>query len=301
MLIDPVANERARIVIGDQQTLFPYARWHASMAALAAEYSRRQPFPHVHLLDFFNAPVIAKLIEEFAQPHHGRWIQYKHYNENKVGRTDRSAFPPFIGRVIDELNSDAFVAWLSQLTGIPNLLADPSLEGGGMHQSGAGGFLNVHADFTMHHHHKNWRRRINVVVYLNQGWNPEWGGAIELWDKTMRRCVVRIPPLANHAVIFNTDEHSYHGFPDPMTCPAGTTRNSLALYYYTVDEDTQASRHRSTDYRARPGDGRAKAALIWTDKQLVHLYSKLKSTLGLSDDIASQALGLLARRKGRRH
>ena len=75
-----------------------------------------------------------------------------------------------MGAVVDELNSAAFVAWLSELTGIPDLIADPSLEGGGLHQSGTGGFLNVHADFTTHRHQKHWRRRVNVIVYLNPHW-----------------------------------------------------------------------------------------------------------------------------------
>jgi hypothetical protein len=68
--------------------------------------------------------------------------------------------------VADELNSPEFVEWLSELTGIPGLIADTDLEGGGLHQSGRGGFLNIHADFTMHHYHKHWRRRVNLILYL---------------------------------------------------------------------------------------------------------------------------------------
>jgi hypothetical protein len=143
----------------------------------------------------------------------------------------------------------------------------------------------------MHHHQKNWRRRVNLIVYLNRTWDEAWGGAIELWDRQMRRCVVRIPPLYNNAVIFNTDEPSYHGFPDALRCPAGVTRRSLALYYYTVEGTSRVAR--STDYRPRPGDGLAKRALIWADKQSVHLYSRVKSKLGLSDDFASAALRVL--------
>ena len=78
--------------------------------------------------------------------------------------------------MIDELNSPQFVSWLGDLTGIPDLMPDPSLEGGGMHQTQAGGFLNIHADFTMHHHRENWRRRCNLILYLSEGWMEEWGG-----------------------------------------------------------------------------------------------------------------------------
>jgi hypothetical protein len=277
--------------------LFPYARWQNVLPALADRYARAAPFPHVHLVDFFDAAVIDRLADDFPASTSEQWVHWKHYNENKLGLTRRELFPPFIGRVVDELNGPSFVNWLSALTGIHGLVADPDLDGGGLHQAGTGGFLNVHTDFTMHHHHKNWRRRVNVIVYLNRKWEEAWGGAIELWDRHMQCPVVRVPPHHNHAVIFNTESPSYHGFPDPLACPEGVTRRSLALYYYTVEESTVLAR--STNYRARPGDTVARRALIWADKQTVHLYSRFKSRFGLSDDFASAALRLLdgARRR----
>ena len=110
---------------------------------------------------------------------------------NKLGFTKRDAFPPALGRLVDELNSPEFVAWLCKLTGIDGLMADPILEGGGLHQSTRGGFLNVHTDFSTHHYHKNWRRRVNLILYLNPEWEEQWGGAIELWDTQMKNCVAK--------------------------------------------------------------------------------------------------------------
>ena len=69
-----------------------------------------------------------------------------------------------------ELNKEEFVSALSELTGIKGLKPDPSLEGGGLHQTQRGGFLNIHADFTVHPHKRNWRRRVTVLVYLNDDW-----------------------------------------------------------------------------------------------------------------------------------
>jgi len=176
------------------------------------------------------------------------------------------------------------------------LIPDPSLEGGGLHQSGRGGFLNVHTDFSMHHYQKNWRRRVNVIVYLNPAWQDQWGGAIEFWEKGMQRCAAKYSPLLNHAVIFTTDERSLHGFPDPLRCPEGVARKSLAFYYYTVEEHAKASSH-STDYFARPGDTWKEKLLIWTDKKAVDLYSRAKARLGFSDEFASRILGFLSRKK----
>jgi len=279
-----------------QVPVFDYRRWSQDLPELGQRYRANQPFPHVHLENFLEPAKAREVMEEFPTPESGDWIQYKHRNENKTGLPRREMFPPRIRKVVDELNSPEFLSWLSELTGIEGLVSDESLEGGGLHQSSRGGFLNVHADFTMHHHHQNWRRRINLILYLNEGWKPEWGGAIELWDASMTQCVSRVQPLLNHALIFNTNEDSYHGFPDRLMCPEGISRKSLALYYYTPEIGV-AGGGKSTNYRARPSDGPLQKALIWTDKQAVNLYSRVKETFGLSDDFASRVLGFLSRPK----
>jgi len=276
--------------------LFPYLRWSSQLPVLAGPYGERSPVPHVLLTDFLEPEVAGAMAEEFPAPNTEAWTQYKHHNENKLGMAKRELFPPSLGEVTDELNSPGFVSWLSALTGIPDLVSDPSLEGGGLHQSSRGGFLNVHTDFSHHHYHKHWRRRVNLILYLNPEWHEEWGGAIELWDVGMRSCVAKYSPLFNHALIFNTNEKSLHGFPEPLDCPEGVSRKSVALYYYTIEQDSRST-PRSTDYRARPGDGISQAAMIWLDKQAVNLYSRAKARFGFSDAVASKILGLISKKK----
>ncbi len=145
----------------------------------------------------------------------------------------------------------------------------------------------------MHHKKPHWQRRCNLILYLNEGWEESWGGSLELWDRQMKEMKAKIPPFFNRAVIFSTTEHSYHGHPDAMTCPEDRYRRSLALYYYTLNEDT-AQKGRSTDYRTRPGET-WKAPFVWIDKKLVQIYSKLKSRFGLSDDLAGKILGIFSR------
>lgn len=275
---------------------FDYEKWEGNLSTLAERYRGNQPCPHILLKDFLDPAVAARMARQFPQPGSDAWTQYKHANENKLGMPKRELFPETIGAVVDELNSPDFVAWISALTGIPNLMADPMLEGGGLHQSGPGGYLNVHTDFSMHHFHTNWHRRVNLILYLNPGWREEWGGALELWEPKMARCGAKYPPLFNHALIFNTDERSLHGFPDPLACPPGESRKSVALYYYTVDTGRKSSPH-STDYFARPQDGWAKSAAIWLDKKAVDLYSRAKARFGFSDEFASRLLGFLSGKK----
>jgi 2OG-Fe(II) oxygenase superfamily len=278
------------------QRLFPYWKWRPRLPELSKQYSSNQPFPHIHLTEFLDPAVARALADEFPVAGTDAWTQYKHHNENKMGMAKRELFPPQLRAVADELNSPEFVAWLSVLTSISGLIPDPSLEGGGLHQSRRGGFLNVHTDFSMHHYRKHWRRRVNVIVYLNPGWQEPWGGAIEFWEKAMQRCAAKYPPLLNHAVIFTTDERSLHGFPDPLRCPEGAARKSLAFYYYTVEQQLKTVSH-STDYFARPSDTWKERALIWMDKKAVDLYSRAKTRLGFSDEVASKVLGFLSGKK----
>jgi hypothetical protein len=148
---------------------------------------------------------------DFPEAQSAEWIQYKHGNENKLGLSQRVLFPPSIRAVVDELNSPPFVAWLSELTGIANLIADSSLDGGGLHQVQRGGFLNVHTDFSVHHYRSHWQRRVNLILYLTPDWRDEWGGALEFWDPRMSARASQYYPRLNHAVIFNTDGQSLHG------------------------------------------------------------------------------------------
>lgn len=275
--------------------LFP-DRWAEQLPEIAERYQSALPYPHIHLTDFLDEDAARSAAAEFPQPSSDAWIQYKHFNENKAGLTKRELFPESLGRVVDELNGPEFVEWLSKLAGIPNLVADPTLDGGGLHQSARGGFLNLHTDFTMHHRKKNWKRRINLIVYLNSRWELEWGGAIELWDQEMRQCCASVPPLLNHAIIFSTVDHSYHGFPEKLRCPEGVSRKSIALYYYTIEADGNLT-GQSTNYQARPTDGKAKSALIWLDKKAVHLYTRAKQKFGISDHAASKVLGFFSRKK----
>ncbi len=275
--------------------LFDAQKWNARLPELSSTYQKHQPFPNIELSGFLDEALIQQVVAEFPKPSDTNWIQYKHINENKLGKNTRSEFPPLIGQLIDELNSDEFVAWLSELTGIAGLRSDASLEGGGMHQTETGGFLNVHADFITHHHHKHWIRKCNLILYLNPGWDEAWGGGLELWDKDMQSCVKRIPPFCNRALIFNTGAASYHGYPDPIQCPADTTRKSLALYYYVVADEPVKS-PTSTNYQARPGEGLLKRLLIWLDNKALGVYSWAKKRFGLSDGFASRVLATLFRK-----
>jgi hypothetical protein len=265
-------------------------------AAASGDYSRNTPFPHIVIEDFLRDSWFEAVVAEFPTISPERWTNYSHVNERKFANPNYSTWGDATKHVASVLNSAAFVEWLGALTGIKGLIIDESFEGGGMHQSITGGYLNVHADFTVHPHNRHWQRRVNLLLYCNQDWRGEYGGELELWTRDMKRCEKRVAPLRNRVLIFNTDMDSFHGHPDPLTTPVGVARQSLALYYFT-EEDAPVVR--STEYRARPGDG-AKRALIYADKQALRGFDWAKRKFNLSNDAASRVLGVVEKLRRRK-
>lgn len=270
-----------------QTQIFDYAKWTSQLPELSKKYQNASPYPHIVLENFLDPGILEECIAEFNKLNEtDGWINYKHYNEKKRGLNKLDLLPEAIKGAINELNAPEFLQFLSELTGIKNLQKDDMLEGGGIHQSGRGGFLNIHADFTVHPHHRNWQRRVNVLVYLNKDWQESWGGKLELWDRKMKACEEKVLPVFNRCVIFNTDADSFHGHPEPMTCPEDRFRRSIALYYYSIEDKPF---RRATYYQARPGEG-SKKFMVRLDNALVALYTNIKGRLGANDRFISSIL-----------
>lgn len=264
--------------------------------AVRAAYLAAEPFPHAVIDGLLRPDAYRAAAASFPGVDGPHWTNYVHVNERKFGNPHPETWGAPLRDVADALMSPPFVRFLEELTGIDALLADPDFDGGGLHRSVDGGFLNVHADFTAHHSRPRWRRRVNVLLYFNEDWSPAYRGDLELWDSSMRQRVATVAPIANRMVVFSTDERSFHGHPEPLRLPPGAARRSLALYYFTEE---QAVQPRSTAYRSRPGDG-VRRPLIWADAQILRAYDRTKRRLGLSDDVASRLLGRVTPRRPRR-
>ena len=239
---------------------------------LRLQYATAQPFPHIVLDGVLPIELFDEATAEFPDVDDPSWTGYLHVNEMKYGNPRVRTWGLKLQQIADTLCGDEFVELLQALTGFDDLLADAAMDGGGLHQTLRGGFLNVHTDFTTNHRERSWRRRVNVLFYLNERWSPEWGGALELWDAEVTSCVASIEPVGNRMVIFTTADDAYHGHPEPLRCPEGTARRSLALYYFTRE---QLPRRKSTNYRPRPGDGWKRIA-IWADRWVLSAYDSAK-------------------------
>ena len=50
----------------------------------------------------------------------------------------------------------------------------------------------------------------------------------------MSECKKKYLPIFNRIVIFNTNDFTYHGHPNPLQCPQHISRKSIALYYIII-------------------------------------------------------------------
>jgi hypothetical protein len=233
--------------------LFDYERLGGLAKERAGVFERNDPFQHIVVDDFANPDLLKLALKQFPTPTDIQWFSYKNPLEVKLAQNKIDLLPPVFKRILWEFNSGPFIDFLEKMTGISGLIPDPDYIGGGLHQIVRGGKLDIHADFNWHTRLKL-DRRINVILYLNENWLEEYGGKLELWDVDMSYCK-SVLPLFNRMVCFATTDFTYHGHPDPLTCPEGNSRKSIALYYYSNGrpEEEKTASH-STLYQRRPQD-----------------------------------------------
>lgn len=205
----------------------------SDLASLASEHRQEYldavPWPHLVLQNLVDPAMIAAAEAEELDRALGLEVQ-------KGRRILKAESPEVEGHaaaeILESLCTPEFVAFLEQLTGINGLIADRTHYWGGLHVSPPGAFQALHRDFRLHpvtglYH------RVNVLVFLNSDWKSEYGGELELWPADTKACGRQIAPLAGTVVIFETTVTSFHAVPEPLKCPPGRARLSLASYYYT--------------------------------------------------------------------
>lgn len=215
----------------------------ASSEVVRSKYREAKPFPHVVIDGAFDRDLLRRLADQFPPLDSVAWkSRYETKPESKKhASTSLGDFTPELATALISFNTAYFLNWLERVTGIEGLMPDPYFLGGGLHQVERGGFLKIHTDFNRH---PTFRldRRLNVLIYMNDGWDPAWGGSLDLYEHEPfdgahpyrpTWIAQSIAPVLGRMVVFSTSPWSFHGHPHPLQCPEGVTRKSIALYYYT--------------------------------------------------------------------
>ncbi len=250
------------------------------------EFLQAKPFRHVAIDNFLELEHCDALLRDFPAFDEARAT-------NEMGLVGRKSvvervadISTFYRHFYEYINSKDFLDAMTAFTGIADLIADKTLFGGGTHNNLSGQGLDAHVDFniderTMLH------RRINLLIYLNREWEEAWGGAIELHSDPRNPAIDEIAsflPLFNRAVIFETNEYSWHGF-DRITLPPDKqhlSRKSFSIYLYSKDRPAEevVAPH-TTFYVPQPLPANLRAGHTLTDEDMLELHIRTQGRDGL--------------------
>lgn len=202
-----------------------------------AAYRDARPFPHVVIDGFAGGELASSLASVFPGPDHPGWMRRDYVEQSgRMGQLQRTGFAGVDASLrlfLGELSGMAFLDFLSVLTGIEGLIADPHFRGAGLSLTLPGGHLALHADFNRDRT-RHLSRALTVLYYLGQDWDESWGGALELWDAERTRCEACYMPILDRMIVMAHGDRFWHGHPAPLGCPEDRHRASIAAYYYVA-------------------------------------------------------------------
>jgi Rps23 Pro-64 3,4-dihydroxylase Tpa1-like proline 4-hydroxylase len=244
------------------------------------------PFRHVQIDNFLKPEICEGLLSDFPSFDKEKAKNELGYVGGKAVTENVSSVSSFYAKFYEYINSKPFLQIMSDLTGVQDLFADETLFGGGTHENLDGQYLDAHIDFNIDER-RMLHRRLNLLIYLNKEWDQAWGGSIELHSNP------RIPetneikgfvPLFNRAVIFETNEYSWHGFP-VIRLPQDKkhlSRKSFSIYLYTKDRPAEevVAPH-TTFYVARPFPDHVKSGQVLAESDYQYLRGLMANRDGL--------------------
>jgi len=264
--------------INNSNVLQYFGKWTENVDILKENFINAKPFEHVVIDNFLNDEYIEKMHQEFPSDY-TNWHKYCNPLEYKYSNNNIDLLQPIIKNVYYYLSSNEMLSIFKKFTNIDNLEYDEYMHGAGLHVYPSKGKLNVHLDYEKHPFSGK-ERRLNIILFMNKNWNDEWNGANELWDEELKNCIVETKVKFNRAIIFKTNDKSYHGVPKEIACPLHKYRKTLAYYY--VSPLTNVKKH---EYRSK-----AVFKKLYYDEynsNMEKLYKIRKERLITNDDLNS--------------
>jgi len=226
----------------------------STVTSYHTQFKQAKPWNYVVLKDFLTKEFADSLSNNFP-PVDQFNVKRKSYNEAKAEEYHLERFHPDFTKLRDFLNSPAMSEWMGKVTGIKGMTSTYDALGTGLHQGVNGSFVDVHLDLNMNPG-QNIQRHVNLLIYLNQNWKEEYGGALEVWDKDVKVCHDKVYPYHNTALIMITNDESYHGY-SKISIPEDERRKSVYCYYYTPIQSDNFT-YRDSRFKARPEEGMLK-------------------------------------------
>lgn len=218
--------------------MIDFERIEREKEALREQFLSAQPFPHIAIDDFLVKGAAETLYDEAPTPDPNNKIKDPFFSKNRYQYPDYTGFSDNYMKFYQDITSDKFAKLISYITN-EEIFIDKDFHGGGVHLGLENAHLDMHADFNYHPKHEHWFRNLNLLLYLNKDWKPEYGGSLKLEDaRTGEK--KEVEPLMNRLVIMHCRSYTLHGY-DLTRYPENKARTSIAIYGYTLHEKVMDS------------------------------------------------------------
>lgn len=219
-----------------EDVLKKFGDWTSNIDQLKVSFMNNEPFEHIVIDNFLSDDYAEEIYKEFPTEY-DNWYKYINPLEVKFAYDNINILDTNLKHYFYYLSSNHVLDLIKEITDIKNIEFDEFLHGAGLHVHPKHGRLNIHLDYEKHPISGK-ERRINVIYFTTKDWDPSWNGANELWDKNVTKCIKKTDVKFNRAIIFKTNEISWHGLHNKINCPENVYRKSLA-YYYVSELDSQ--------------------------------------------------------------
>jgi Rps23 Pro-64 3,4-dihydroxylase Tpa1-like proline 4-hydroxylase len=214
---------------------------------LRSEYLLAKPFPHLVIDNFCDSLKIEALYNKIPELNN-KSRDYM-FAKNKFEKSNYRELGEEFDELYNDLDSKRMNDFLSFIAN-EDVFVDPANHGGGLHQGKQNSFLDMHLDFNYHPLKKGWYRNMNLLLYLNKDWKPEYKGHLKLVDlRTGDEKEIEVP--FNRMIIQQTRAYTLHGY-DKTNFPENSYRTSIATYAYTKHQQL-IEKPRTTDWVVKDG------------------------------------------------
>lgn len=235
------------------------------------------PFPYICLDNFLDLSLAKSLSGNFPSLQNMD-VFYKGLNERKGEHSSFENLHEDFASLRKKLSTKDFVQQIETITGFKDLHLIDDRYGCGLHQGGNNSFLDTHIDYNLHPILKK-QRRLNLIIFLNEKWEKDWGGSLQFSDSSGTKCVTSIEPKFNRAVIFICNPISYHGY-NRIQCPETVTRKSFYLYFFSEPEKHLI--FHDTVFTIKPQDSFLRKTRIITKEFLKNTIKRILYYTGLN-------------------
>ena len=201
------------------------------------EFKETKPFPYLKIDNILNNKFAKTIQQEIIDIPDDEWDRYENPFEHKYTLRDKENIPKECSKLFITLTSKEFVNYLSNIMGY-EIKNDSTKNWWGIHKYNDGDHLDIHVDAGLHPKTKQ-KKQLTLGIYLSKNWKEDNGGHLEIWhgenssnnDAKIIKCCDRILPEFNRLILFENNDFSWHGNPNPVICKNGEKRIFVTVSY----------------------------------------------------------------------